>query len=95
MSIVIVQNFKAADGKYAELSQTIAAMLVDTAKRAGAEHMHAAGDAASGTITIYEQWDGPENQQAYVAWRMQQPDIGKLMTLLGGAPEIRQLERLY
>jgi len=95
MSIVILQSFKAVEGRYSELSNIIATMLVDTAARAGAEFMHAAGDPASGEITIYEQWDSPENQQAYVAWRMQQPDIGKLMTLLGGPPKIQQLAKLY
>lgn len=95
MSIVILQTFKAAAGKYEALAAAIAATLPSTAARPGAEFMHAAGDPAAGVITVYEQWDGPENQQAYVAWRMQQPGLAEMFALIDGRPKIEQLAKVF
>jgi hypothetical protein len=44
-------------------------VLPDTAARQGVELIRAAGDAATQTVTIYEEWDRIEKQQAYMAWR--------------------------
>ena len=95
MSIVILQTFKAVEGRYAELAGALTAMLPDTAARAGAEFVHAAGDAAAGVVTIYEQWDRAESLQAYVAWRTENTDVSALMALLESPPKIEQLACLY
>ncbi len=94
MSIVIMQTFKAAEGRYEDLARVIAAMLPDTAARPGAEFVHAAGDPASATVTVYQQWDCEKNQRDYAAWRAT-TDVSPLMALLGGAPKIEQLSQLF
>jgi len=95
MSIVILQTFKAAEGRYSELADAIAAMLIDTAARRGAELVRAAGDPASGVVTIFQQWDGEDNQRAYVAWRMKDTNLATMMALLREPPKIEQLSQIF
>lgn len=95
MSIVILQTFKAQAGKYEALAAAIAGMLPATAAKKGATFVHAAGDAANGVITVYQQWDSAEDQAAYQAWRMQQPGLAEMFALIDGAPKIEQLAKVF
>lgn len=95
MSIVVLQTFTAAEGQYDKLACTISQMLPGTAARTGAEFIKAAGNPAEGVITVYEQWDGPDNLQAYVSWRMSQPDAAAMISLLKEPPKIQQLAHLF
>ncbi|HUA77694.1 MAG TPA: hypothetical protein VMA86_08480 [Acetobacteraceae bacterium] len=95
MSVVVMLTFQAADGRYGALVEMFEAILPDTVKRPGAELVRAAGNPASGTITLYEVWDRIESQQAYIAWRTERGDIAKLGALLREPPQIEQLTSLF
>jgi len=95
MSIVIRLTVKAAEGKYEQLAERMQAILPDTAARAGAELIRAAGDPASGTIIVYEEWDCLESQQAYLAWRAGRGDIDGIGPLLSEPPRFDQLTLLF
>lgn len=95
MSIVILQTFKAAEGRYRNLAEMIASMLVDTASRQGAQFVRAAGDPATGIVTIFQVWDGEESQRAYAAWRTENTDVAELIALLREPPKIEQLSQIF
>jgi len=95
MSIVSIVTFKAADGQYTALEQLLKSMLPDTAAQPGAEVIRAAGNAETGTFTIYEQWESAESQKAYRAWSAENRDPSKLMSLLRDAPDLESLEHVF
>lgn len=95
MSVVVMLTLKAAEGRYAELAGVMQAILPDTMARDGAELIRAAGDPATGTVTLYEEWDRIESQQAYMAWRSERGDIAKLVTLLREPPKVEKLVKLF
>ena len=95
MSVVVMLTLKAAEGRFEELAGMMKAILPDTAARAGAELIRAAADPATGTVTIYEEWDKIESQQAYMAWRTERGDITKLVSVLGAPPKVEQLAHLF
>ena len=95
MSVVVMLTLKAAEGRYQELAGLMKAILPDTAARAGAELIRAAGDPATGTVTLYEEWDHLESQQAYMAWRTERGDIAKLVSMLREPPKVEQLAQLF
>lgn len=96
MSVVVMLTLKAAEGRYEELAETMKrAILPDTAKRDGAQLIRAAGDPATGTIVLYEEWDRIESQEAYMAWRTDRGDIGKLVTMLREPPKVEQLALIF
>ncbi|MGB7219882.1 MAG: hypothetical protein WBD07_13875 [Vicinamibacterales bacterium] len=95
MSVVVMFTFKAAEGRYQELAGVMKATLPDTAARPGAKLIRAAGDPATGTVTLYEEWDRPESQQAYMAWRTERGDLAKLASMLREPPKIEQLALIF
>ena len=95
MSIIVLQTFEAAEGKYQELADMLTRMLPDTAAQPGAEIVRAAADPEQGVVKIFEQWDGPENLRAYLSWRMGNTDMAAFMSLMRGPPKIEQLARIY
>jgi hypothetical protein len=96
MTVIVLQTFKAQEGRYRELADVIAGMLVDTAARKGAEFIGAGGDEAAGVVTIFQRWDNAENLQAYHAWRAADSGgVSKLAALLREAPKIEQLARVF
>ena len=95
MSIVVTLTLKAAEGRYEELAKVMQAILPDTAARPGAELIRAAGDAASRTIIVYEEWDCLESQQAYMAWRTERGDLNDIGPMLGAPPNFEQKTLLF
>ncbi len=95
MSVVFVLTLKAAEGRYDQLVETTKAILPDTAAWPGAELIRAAGDPATGTVTVYEEWDRPESQQAYIAWRAQRGDLEVLEAMLREPPSLEQQTLLF
>ena len=95
MSVVVMLTFKAAEGLYDQLAETMKAVLPDTAARTGAQLIRAAGDPASGTVTLYEEWDRIESQQAYMAWRAERGDLAALGAMLGEPPKVETLTLLF
>lgn len=91
MSVVVILTLKAAEDQYDQLAATMQAILPDTAKREGAELIRAAGDAEARTVTVYEEWDRIESQQAYMAWRTERGDIATLVAMLREPPELKVL----
>jgi hypothetical protein len=95
MSVVVMLTLKAAEGRYEELTGTVKVILPDTAIRPGAELIRAAGDPGTQTVTIYEEWDRLESQQAYMAWRSERGDVAKLVSMLREPPKIEPLTLLF
>lgn len=95
MSVVVMLTFKAAEGCYEQLGETMKAILPDTAARPGAQLIRAAGDPASGTVTLYEEWDRIESQTAYMAWRAERGDIAALGPMLREPPKVEALTLLF
>lgn len=95
MSVVVTLTLKAKDENYDELVKTMAAILPDTAAFAGAELIRAAGDDASKTVTVYEEWDKIESQQAYLGWRTERGDIDTLVAMLREPPQIDVLTHIF
>ncbi len=95
MSIVVTLTLKAAEGQYEALAKVMQDILPDTAARPGAELIRAAGDPASGTIIVYEEWDCLESQQAYMAWRTERGDLNGIGPLLGAPPNFEQKTLLF
>jgi quinol monooxygenase YgiN len=95
MPVVVMLTLKAAEGRYADLAETIKAILPDTAARPGARLIRAAGNPATATITLYEEWDRIESQQTYMAWRTERGDIATLAAMLREPPLVEQLTLLF
>jgi quinol monooxygenase YgiN len=47
-----------------------------------------------GQVIFYEVWESAEAQQAYMAWRVEEGDLTKLMALLAGEPRFTALRRI-
>ncbi|MEM7547916.1 MAG: antibiotic biosynthesis monooxygenase [Pseudomonadota bacterium] len=95
MSVVVILTLKAKDETYDQLVGTMAAILPDTAGFKGAELIRAAGDDESKTVTIYEEWDRIESQQAYFAWRTERGDIDTLVGMLREPPKVEVLKHIF
>lgn len=95
MSVVVMLTLKARDESYDQLKQTMAAILPDTARRDGAELIRCGGDDGAKTVTVYEEWDRIESQQAYMAWRTERGDIDKLVALLREPPQVAVLDHIF
>jgi hypothetical protein len=70
-------------------------LLPDTAARPGAELIRAAGDPATGTVTVYEEWDSAESHKAYTAWRASRGEIGSFGQFLSEPLKLEQLTHLF
>lgn len=95
MTVVVMLTLKAKEDQYDQLCATMAAILPDTAKRDGALLIRAGGDAGSKTVTVYEEWDRIESQQAYMAWRTERGDIDTLVAMLREPPQVDVLSHIF
>lgn len=95
MPIVIVVTFKAKKERYTDLTDLLQTMLIETLARPGAEIIRAAGDPATSTITIYEQWESVESHQGYRKWSTENRDPAKLISMLREAPSSKQFEHVF
>lgn len=88
MSVVVMLTLKAKEDQYDALVATMKAILPDTAAFEGAELIRAAGDDDAKTVTLYEEWDRIESQQAYMGWRTERGDIDTLVSMLREPPQV-------
>lgn len=95
MSVVVMLTLKARDETYGELKKTMAAILPDTAAREGAELIRCGADEGTKTVTVYEEWDRIESQQAYMAWRTERGDIDTLVAMLREPPRVDVLDHVF
>lgn len=51
-------------------------------------------DAAPQTVIFYEVWESPSAQQAYMAWRIAEGDLTRLMSMLAAPPRFTALRRV-
>ena len=94
MSVVVQLTVKAKEDKYQELYDTWVAILPDTAKAAGAQHISCAADPEDKSFRVWEIWDKIEDQKAYMKWRMDRGDIEKLGAMMREPPKVEELEHL-
>ena len=95
MSVVVMLTLKAKEDQYDQLCATMKAILPDTAARDGAELIRAGGDDKTKTVTVYEEWDRIESQEAYMAWRTERGDIDTLVSMLREPPKVDVLTHLF
>jgi quinol monooxygenase YgiN len=94
MSIVVLLTAKAKEDQYDNLVTTMKTILPDTAARDGAEMICAAANPEDKSVIVYEVWDKPENQQAYLKWRAERGDLEKLAALLREPPTFEKLDQV-
>lgn len=46
------------------------------------------------SVVFIEEWESPEAQQAYLAWRVERGDLTQLLSYLSGAPNFTTYRRL-
>ncbi|MEM7523657.1 MAG: hypothetical protein AAF360_07880 [Pseudomonadota bacterium] len=95
MSVVVMLTLKAKEDQYETLLATMKAILPDTAARDGAELIRCGGNAETKTVTIYEEWDKIESQQAYMAWRTERGDIATLVSMLREPPQVDEMTHVF
>ena len=94
MSVIVQLTVTAKPESYQQLYDTWVAILPDTAKANGAQHISCAADPANNQFRVWEIWDKIEDQQAYMQWRVDRGDIEKLGTMLAEPPKVEELEHL-
>jgi len=95
MSIIVIVTFKAKEDQYSDLAALLKSMLPVSAERPGAELLRAAGDPATATIMIYEQWDSVESHEAYRKWSSENRDPAPLIAMLREPPQTERLDHIF
>ena len=93
MSVLVILEVPAQEGRGPELREIVVAMLAATRERAGCRGAGAYLDAERpDTVVVVEEWAARADHEAYVAWRAEQGDPEGIGALLAGAPATRYLE---
>ena len=90
MSINVVLELQAAEGKAAELIAVLKASLGDTRAREGCEGLTTHQDQDNpNTIVLIERWASRANYETYLAWRAGPGAMPAMAGLVAGPPTIR------
>ena len=90
MSILVLLELQAVDGKADEMIEVLGRNLGDTRARQGCESVTVHRDNASpNSVLLVERWTTMEDDAAYRAWRAGDGAIAEMAGLVGGAPSIR------
>jgi quinol monooxygenase YgiN len=93
MSITVLLELQAAEGKADELIALLRTHLRDTRARQGCEGLTVHRDQDEPhTVFLIERWASRADDEAYRAWRADAGAIDGLAALVGGPPSIRYLD---
>ncbi len=90
MSILVLLELQAVDGKADEMIEVLSRSLVDTWARQGCEFVtvHRANDDPN-RVLLVEKWATREDDTAYREWRAGDGAVKEMAGLVGAAPSIR------
>ena len=90
MSILVLLELQAVDGKADEMIEVLSRSLVDTRARQGCEFVtvHRANDDPN-RVLLVEKWASREDDTAYREWRAGDGAVKEMAGLVGAAPIIR------
>jgi len=90
MSILVLVELEARDGKADEMVEVLGRTLVDTRARQGCESVNVHRDHANpNSVLLVERWATLEDDAAYRAWRAGDGAVAEMADLVGGRPSIR------
>jgi len=90
MSILVLLELEAVDGKADEMVAVLRESLVDTRARQGCESVTVNRDHdRPNTVLLVERWARREDDTAYREWRAGDGAVAAMAGLVGGRPTIR------
>jgi quinol monooxygenase YgiN len=93
MSILVVLELEAVDGKGDEMIAVLKGSLGDTRARQGCEGVTVHRDTARpNSIVLVERWATREDDDAYRAWRAGDGAVTGMVGLVAAAPVIRYFD---
>ena len=93
MSILVLLEIEAKDGRLDEMIRVLAGSLVDTRARRGCESVTVHRDQARpNSVLLVERWASREDDDAYRAWRAGDGAVTEMGRLVAGPPSIRYLD---
>jgi len=93
MSILVLLEIEAKDGRLDEMVQVLAGSLVDTRARQGCEGVTVHRDQAKpNSVLLVERWASREDDDAYRAWRAGDGAVDEMGPLVAGRPSIRYFD---
>ncbi|MFA5581615.1 MAG: antibiotic biosynthesis monooxygenase family protein [Paracoccaceae bacterium] len=95
MSVVVMLTLKTKPEAFEGLKEGLSASLVDTCKYEGCLGVYAAACPDTHTITLYERWEKPEDQQAYIAWRTERGEMNATGEALREPPIFQTLQDVF
>jgi quinol monooxygenase YgiN len=95
MSVLVLLEPEAADGKIDELIAVFNAVLPDTRAFDGCEGVTVHRDQdAPNKLVLVERWASRPHYERYFQWRLDRGDIEKLGALAAGPPVIRYFDEV-
>jgi len=93
MSILVLLEIEAKEGKVDEMVDVLARALPDTRARKGCESVTVHRDQAKpDTVLLVERWASREDDAAYRAWRAGEGAIAEMGPLVAGGRQIRYFD---
>jgi quinol monooxygenase YgiN len=93
MSLLVLLELQAADGKADEMIEVLSRSLVDTRARQGCESVTVHRDTDDpNRVLLVERWATREDDTAYREWRAGDGAVTEMVGLVGGRPSIRYYE---
>lgn len=93
MSILVLLEIEAKDGRLDEMVHVLAGSLVDTRARPGCESVTVHRDPERpNTVLLVERWATREDDDAYRAWRAGDGAVTEMGPLVAGRPSIRYFD---
>lgn len=86
MSVVVIAEFHAAEGRLDELLAMLTAVLPDTRAYDGCLGLESWLDEERATIVLTERWDSFDHYDRYLAWRGETGALTAAAPLLEGGP---------
>jgi quinol monooxygenase YgiN len=93
MSILVLLELPAAEGKVDEMIEVLSRSLVDTRARKGCEFVTVHRDTEDpNRVLLVEKWATREDDTAYREWRAGEGAVKEMAGLVGGPPTIRYFD---
>jgi len=95
MSVLVLLEPEAAEGKVDEMIETFRTVLVDTRAFDGCESVTVHRDQDSpNRLVLVERWASRPHYERYLQWRAERGDLDRLGALAVGPPVIRYFDEV-